>query len=440
MVALALEANPTLTWRDMQHLIVQSSNPQVLEKSGSFAVNGAGWKVSHSYGFGLMDAGRMCELAKNWEPVGPLKRIGVKLFEGGLAFTGKEVLKDYTVDPVINGVSLNKIKLETVTAVVTLEFPYRGMLEIYLTSPEGTTSQMLFKRQNDRSPHGFKMWEFMSVLHWDEKAAGVWKLRIANGGSILTQKGVLKYFELIFTGTAPENDESEVVTEVIKKSARSEDSEEEEIGLNVEVQGDGNPEINMEEKNIENDRTVDKTKENDENQDPSVTEVPKNRNPESSIPKTEVPPTEIISLLENCIKGSEKTCEECKKGTFLHLGTCNSECPDKFAKQPLPKPHCESCHPTCATCLGSLATECKSCLDGWLITTVNSCKQITLTPHSEVTVDKPETMATEAPKIEEKLVEKVVEQVTEKNVLSEEAQDLKHRVGTLCLNFLTPNF
>jgi len=99
-------------------------------------------------------------------------------------------------------------------------------------------------------------------------------------------------------------------------------------------------------------------------------------------------------------------------------------CPDNFAKQPLPKPHCEKCHSTCATCLGNLATECKSCLDGWLITTVNSCKKITLTPDSKVTIDATEKVATEAPKIEEKMVEKV----TEENLVSEEVKNIEQEL------------
>lgn len=41
MCALALEANPNLTWRDMQHIIVMSANPAPLEKEAGWTINGA---------------------------------------------------------------------------------------------------------------------------------------------------------------------------------------------------------------------------------------------------------------------------------------------------------------------------------------------------------------------------------------------------------------
>ncbi len=65
IIALALEANPSLTWRDVQHIIVKTSQPQNL-KATDWRTNGMGRKVSHSYGYGLMDATAMVRLAKNW--------------------------------------------------------------------------------------------------------------------------------------------------------------------------------------------------------------------------------------------------------------------------------------------------------------------------------------------------------------------------------------
>lgn len=40
LVALALEANPGLTWRDMQYIVVMTSKPAPLEKENGWAVNG----------------------------------------------------------------------------------------------------------------------------------------------------------------------------------------------------------------------------------------------------------------------------------------------------------------------------------------------------------------------------------------------------------------
>ena len=68
IIALALEANPALTWRDVQHIIVRSSRPLNL-KAPDWMTNAMGRKVSHSYGYGLMDATKMVRLARTWRPV-----------------------------------------------------------------------------------------------------------------------------------------------------------------------------------------------------------------------------------------------------------------------------------------------------------------------------------------------------------------------------------
>ena len=65
IIALALEANKKLSWRDMQHLVVQTSKRQKLN-APDWATNGVGREYSHRYGYGLMDAGELVHKAKNW--------------------------------------------------------------------------------------------------------------------------------------------------------------------------------------------------------------------------------------------------------------------------------------------------------------------------------------------------------------------------------------
>ena len=63
IIALALEANPSLTWRDVQHLIVKTSQPRNL-KATDWRTNGMKRKVSHSYGYGIMDTGKIGNLGR----------------------------------------------------------------------------------------------------------------------------------------------------------------------------------------------------------------------------------------------------------------------------------------------------------------------------------------------------------------------------------------
>ena len=69
VIALILESNPDLTWRDVQNILVHSSRKNDVNDS-SWTVNGGGLNVSHKYGFGAVDAGAAVSLAENWTSSG----------------------------------------------------------------------------------------------------------------------------------------------------------------------------------------------------------------------------------------------------------------------------------------------------------------------------------------------------------------------------------
>ena len=56
----------------MQHLVVHTANPGNLQAS-DWRTNGVGRKVSHSFGYGLLDAKAMVDLSKEWVTVPPQK-------------------------------------------------------------------------------------------------------------------------------------------------------------------------------------------------------------------------------------------------------------------------------------------------------------------------------------------------------------------------------
>lgn len=68
LIALMLEANSELTWRDVQHIIVRTTSSRGL-KANDWVENGAGFRVSHVFGFGLMDAAAMTHVASTWQTV-----------------------------------------------------------------------------------------------------------------------------------------------------------------------------------------------------------------------------------------------------------------------------------------------------------------------------------------------------------------------------------
>ena len=54
-----------LTWRDVQYLIVYTSNRDKLV-GGNWVTNGGGLKVSPKFGFGAIDAEAMVTRARRW--------------------------------------------------------------------------------------------------------------------------------------------------------------------------------------------------------------------------------------------------------------------------------------------------------------------------------------------------------------------------------------
>ena len=91
ILALALEANPNLNWRDMQHLLVRTSRKRLL-KSTDWQVNSLGRDYSHRYGYGLIDAGALVELAGVWNSVPP-QRNYTHVFLGPVPITSISLSK-----------------------------------------------------------------------------------------------------------------------------------------------------------------------------------------------------------------------------------------------------------------------------------------------------------------------------------------------------------
>ncbi len=169
-IALMLSANPALTWRDVQHILVHTSAMNDPGSAG-WALNGAGLPVHHSYGFGRIDAHAAVQAAVGWTTVGP---------EVSTSVSAAPALAVPDNDP--GGVTLeltitDEIVMEAVEIPVSITTLDRGDLRIQLISPSGTVSA-LAAPSNDSNDHW--NWTFTTMRCWDENSAGVWTLRIAD--------------------------------------------------------------------------------------------------------------------------------------------------------------------------------------------------------------------------------------------------------------------
>jgi len=74
MAALVLSANPSLTYRDVQQILLLSARHFDLTDPG-LRPNGAGLLVSHNVGFGVPDAAQAVRLARHWTNRPPLTAV-----------------------------------------------------------------------------------------------------------------------------------------------------------------------------------------------------------------------------------------------------------------------------------------------------------------------------------------------------------------------------
>ncbi|WPH02395.1 Hypothetical protein R9X50_00525800 [Acrodontium crateriforme] len=174
--ALALEANPKLTWRDIQYITILSA-VKIDQGDDWVMVKGVGKEFSHQFGYGKADAWALVEMAKTWKNVKPQAwyfspwmhvKHAIPQGDQGLAST-------FTVTEAMLK-KANLERLEHVTVTMNVEHGRRGDLSVELRSPDGVVSHIATHRRNDGTPQGYVDWTFMSVAHWGESGVGDWTI------------------------------------------------------------------------------------------------------------------------------------------------------------------------------------------------------------------------------------------------------------------------
>lgn len=175
--ALLLQANPNLTWRDVQYLTLLSSDE--IKNSDANSQNGAlGKRYSHRYGYGKLDASKLVEMAKDWKNVNPQAWYFTEIQQVKNVTNDVDILESKVDITKENLKNANLKRVEHLTVTVDIAANIRGNIIIDLISPSGMVSNLGVVRQRDTSNEGFKNWTFMSVAHWGEKGVGEWKLQV----------------------------------------------------------------------------------------------------------------------------------------------------------------------------------------------------------------------------------------------------------------------
>ncbi|KAG7276766.1 hypothetical protein CRUP_001907 [Coryphaenoides rupestris] len=141
-----------LTWRDVQHIIVKTSQAEHLS-APDWHTNGAGYKVSHLYGFGMLDAEGMVTEAEGWREVSAHRVCEAE-------------------DGPVQLMSLHRPRQAHRRPVPALTVP---VLKV-AAACSGDPTEARGVRPLDVSTEGFRSWEFMTTHCWGEEAAGDWTL------------------------------------------------------------------------------------------------------------------------------------------------------------------------------------------------------------------------------------------------------------------------
>ncbi|CAO3617997.1 unnamed protein product [Cunninghamella blakesleeana] len=183
--ALVLSVRPDLSWRDMQHLCVETAIPISLDDEDWDKLP-SGRMYNHKFGYGKLDAFAIVERAKTFESVRAQTYLQVSSPRHVRDIPDRSSSSNHKLDKLVDTITITQdmidgagiSKLEHVTVTVYIEHGRRGDLEILLESPQNIISQLGTPRKFDVSSEGLIDWTFMTVKHWEEEPAGDWKLHI----------------------------------------------------------------------------------------------------------------------------------------------------------------------------------------------------------------------------------------------------------------------
>lgn len=173
VVALMLEANPGLGWRDVQQVLARSARRNDAGDA-AWTRNGAGLWINDKYGFGVVDAAAAVTLARTWTNTA----AEVSTSSGTIEVGGS--IPDASPAGLTSSFVVGAdITVETVEVTFSATHTSRGQLQVVLTSPAGTRSVLASRRPGDTGDH-FAGWTFSTVRSLGESATGTWTLTVSD--------------------------------------------------------------------------------------------------------------------------------------------------------------------------------------------------------------------------------------------------------------------
>ena len=194
VVALMLEENPALTWRDVQDILIRTAT-KVDPGNGEWVTNAAGIEFNENYGAGMVNAfeavreARAVGTGNSFLPDAVQQRsfrsFSVDAEPGSLLDgnvpdnTGDSLVVNFDMTQDDEGNPRENLRVEHVELTGTIVTNRRSDLEIVLISPNGTASTLATPDLVNDEQSIFD-WTFMTARNWGEGSSGVWTLRVTD--------------------------------------------------------------------------------------------------------------------------------------------------------------------------------------------------------------------------------------------------------------------
>lgn len=188
VVALIMQANPTLTYRDIMQILAETAR-QNDPTDLNWRMNGGGFHISDIYGFGAIDALASVTAAQTWTHVLPEMTVKPNPVTLKVAVPNNNI-------GITDRITLSQdMHIERVEVVFDATTGSRGNLRVELTSPQGTTS-VLAEPHPDGGAN-YVNWTFSSVQQWGESTRGTWTIRVSDpvgGGNPIFNRYQLRFY------------------------------------------------------------------------------------------------------------------------------------------------------------------------------------------------------------------------------------------------------
>lgn len=216
VIALLLEANPQLTWRDVKYILAKTAkkvhtgavnipHPLAVASPTGYVwepgwfMNQAGFNFNNWYGFGQVDVDAAVTMARSYtSSFGPFTTTNWANTATGL----NVAIPDFSATGSLATTMTvsSTMKIEAVQLKLSVTHDNIAQLAVELTSPSGTKSVLVNMNNALVGIHNYAGEVFLTNAFYQEPANGTWTLKVYDGAMGVTN-GVITGWSLNFFGS-----------------------------------------------------------------------------------------------------------------------------------------------------------------------------------------------------------------------------------------------